>query len=111
MCGAAALGPSMPACESGHLTGTCAAAACPPVFCLQMQPHLFREAVETAFQRIKEAREEDEAAEKAQVCGGGGDGSSLVAGSCLNNVPLCNVFTKLPCLPRRVHEHVCHSAK
>lgn len=35
-----------------------------------MQPHLFREAVETAFQRIKEAREEDDAAEKAQARGG-----------------------------------------
>jgi hypothetical protein len=29
---------------------------------LQMQPHLFQEAVRTAFQRIKEAREEDAAA-------------------------------------------------
>lgn len=31
---------------------------------LQMQPHLFQDAVRTAFQRIKEAREADQAAAK-----------------------------------------------
>lgn len=56
--------------SSPHLPLISCAPACLPARCLQMQPHLFREAVETAFQRIKEAREEDEAAEKAQVRGG-----------------------------------------
>ena len=33
---------------------------------LQMQPHLFREAVSTAFERIKEQRQADAAAASAQ---------------------------------------------
>lgn len=45
---------------------------------LQMQPHLFAEAVDSAFQKIKEAREADAAAEAAKQQGGSGSGADLV---------------------------------
>ena len=52
---------------------------------LQMQPHLFKEAVESAFQRIKEAREADDAAAAAAEQA---EGTSAAAGAAADSADL-----------------------